>query len=519
MDDPNSKLAEHIRFVHFTLVVVTVTLLIATIGRSIDGAQKELNSIINLIDTFKPEKENSKSDNKGILGMMVREILFSKQSLENPTALNLQITDKRLNLSIDINLDLHHLEATVFHVENTPQMFSLQGKTVGYSDFFSKGVPNRFLTILDAPIDKRELKNKLRGWPLRPTGPWKTFQALPSTINQFKEFWDVCSKMRHAYIPYSFGGIMAFLVTAKYEEADREEHEMIGIRNPQLPFVDMPNLNSESKFLMPLSTEETYVKDVSKIPQDNIVHFVPEFLTNQHNLNQFGRFSRRLLVFLRNENGIYSEVHMSNYHNEIKPGDVLVVASNNFIHKPLNLQDFLLARIKDEKRQRGSFESSFPEIQKFLADLNYKGQIEYELLNTLFLIESKRSGHPLEIAGLKIERVNLHLWGIAVVLAIQLYFYLHLKEFTTRSEIGDEALSVAWIGFYPGVSPLIGISISIVALPIAVSALILWKQFSLQNLVTVNNILCVLSISTALLTTRQVKGLRYLANNKNKTGS
>ncbi len=506
MDDATSKLAEHLRLVHFTLVVVAVTLLIATIERGVEGPQKDLDAIVNLVDAFRPESEKARGAASGILEKQVRELLFNKPPVQ-PSAGTLQITDKSRNLPIDINLSFRAPIATVFHSESALRWSDLRGTGGAYSDIFPFEIP-RYLPIAPSIPDVGKIKRQLKRNTVDATGPWEAFKSLPPTIGNFQEFWDACTKMRHAYILESVVEPRAFLITAI------EEPGSFNIGRLNSPLRNAPKFNPKNRFLVPLSTKWAIVEgDAQRSPPDEVAA-QPEFLTVNHTWGQVGyeEFRRRLLVILRPYKGVYLEIFE---FKEMKPGDILVTAKANYKHTPLNLQDHLLSLIQDEKRQRGLFERSFPGVQRFLTELRYGGPMDYELLNALFALERKRSGSPLEIAGLKIERNILRFWGVAVLLAVQIYFYLHLREFTTRSRAGDEGLRVAWIGLYPGLGSFFIFSTSIVALPTAVSTLILWDQFGSPNLSIVNVILCVFSISIAFVTTSLVKALRYLVNNAN----
>jgi hypothetical protein len=61
--------------------------------------------------------------------------------------------------------------------------------------------------------------------------------------------------------------------------------------------------------------------------------------------------------------------------------------------------------------------------------------------------EEKRTGDVFETMGLKIPAEVALRFGVLLILCVQLYLWIHLREFATKSE-RDHGFDVAWIGVY-----------------------------------------------------------------------
>jgi hypothetical protein len=93
--------------------------------------------------------------------------------------------------------------------------------------------------------------------------------------------------------------------------------------------------------------------------------------------------------------------------------------------------------------------------------------------------------------------------GAVIIVLIQLYFWLHLRELSLRANPDDAALTtVAWIGLYPGIYSGVISILTVCILPVAVIAYGIWTLgFSLASF-TVLTVGCLLALHSALLLQR-----------------
>ena len=93
----------------------------------------------------------------------------------------------------------------------------------------------------------------------------------------------------------------------------------------------------------------------------------------------------------------------------------------------------------------GSFESCFPDLAaaskgfELLKLADFKNHVTQEL---------EKGDTVFEAFGLKVPLQFLTSGGIVVVLSVQLYFYLHMREFHAKIKKSDSGWDVPWIGVY-----------------------------------------------------------------------
>ena len=114
----------------------------------------------------------------------------------------------------------------------------------------------------------------------------------------------------------------------------------------------------------------------------------------------------------------------------------------------------------------GKFEDEFAalnKVTKHYQELNF--QDAYQILSA----ELERSGERIEFLGLKFPERVISTWGTAIIVVIQVYFWLHLRTFHARMTPTDPGLNLAWIGLYPDLLPRIVSVVSASALPSGVA--------------------------------------------------
>jgi hypothetical protein len=140
--------------------------------------------------------------------------------------------------------------------------------------------------------------------------------------------------------------------------------------------------------------------------------------------------------------------------------------SNQITFTPQNglMQDF-----GSWKPVGGSFEHSFPELNKITK--NYQ-TLEIDKFDAILEAEQNRTGESFEAFGVKFPAEATTRWGILVILAVQLYFWVHLQELSRKLAPDDPGWEVAFIGMYHSLPSRLVYTFSALALPIgAVTAL------------------------------------------------
>ena len=93
----------------------------------------------------------------------------------------------------------------------------------------------------------------------------------------------------------------------------------------------------------------------------------------------------------------------------------------------------------------GSFKDSFPELDEVSADFRQEdlGTVQHIVRGLV-----NATSESFEAFGIKMPADTVIRFGILLILAVQLYFAIHLSELSTRLRADDPGWEVAWIGVY-----------------------------------------------------------------------
>jgi hypothetical protein len=92
------------------------------------------------------------------------------------------------------------------------------------------------------------------------------------------------------------------------------------------------------------------------------------------------------------------------------------------------------------------FNETFRELDQMTAGFQ---DLDFQHLQKILHLQENTSKEGLEVFGVKIPTESTTRWGIILIIAIQLYLWLHLREYRHR---GIMAPPVAWIGSYSQLS-------------------------------------------------------------------
>lgn len=89
-------------------------------------------------------------------------------------------------------------------------------------------------------------------------------------------------------------------------------------------------------------------------------------------------------------------------------------------------------------------------------------------LQTFFLAEKNRSGEKIELPGVKLPGEAVTSWGIAILLAVEAYFFLMYREFVRLLTPEDKAWTVPWLGLLLDATSQTAFAISMLIVPLTV---------------------------------------------------
>ena len=117
--------------------------------------------------------------------------------------------------------------------------------------------------------------------------------------------------------------------------------------------------------------------------------------------------------------------------------------------------------------ERGSFEEVFPELFALTEGLD-----SLDIPEAQNLLENLRQWlspqERVEVAGMKLPPDLIKNWGTLLILAIQVYFLLHLQAFARIRRKADADFEYPWIGLYPSLLAKCAFLMSTVIGPIAI---------------------------------------------------
>jgi hypothetical protein len=117
----------------------------------------------------------------------------------------------------------------------------------------------------------------------------------------------------------------------------------------------------------------------------------------------------------------------------------------------------------------GSFNTSFPDLALATHDLE---TLELEGIEKIIAGEAAKGSEVFEAFGMKFPAGQVTLWGIVVLLAVQLYFFVYLKQLSGKLEKSDGGWDVPWIGMDVSMLARIMLFLSTVVLPLAAMTLL-----------------------------------------------
>ena len=126
--------------------------------------------------------------------------------------------------------------------------------------------------------------------------------------------------------------------------------------------------------------------------------------------------------------------------------DSLIIPITYFDKIPYDGQAALLSHANSNWHwHHGTFSQVFEQLSEITK---YYESLPPGTIDDVLASEEKRYGESFEALGIKFPAENTTLWGIIVILTIQVYLWIQLQEFDLRSHRAEAVEEVAWIGLY-----------------------------------------------------------------------
>jgi hypothetical protein len=156
-----------------------------------------------------------------------------------------------------------------------------------------------------------------------------------------------------------------------------------------------------------------------------------------------------------------------------KESKIIVTQRIKLKVQKVHLTEEILSKVFFKDWQTGSFAHAFPELNAEASDFN---TITLAGTEARVQLQATTASNSISLLGLTIPLIQLTRWGPLVLVATQLYFWLHLHELVRKIEPDADGWDVAWIGIYRTLPAFIVALFSACVLP-AVAAICLGVTF------------------------------------------
>jgi len=159
--------------------------------------------------------------------------------------------------------------------------------------------------------------------------------------------------------------------------------------------------------------------------------------------------------------------------------DSLIIPIEGYDTIPYDGQAVLLSHVNANWGwHHGSFSQVFGQLNEITK---YYETLPPQTIDDILASEEKRYGESFEALGIKFPAENTTLWGILVILTIQVYLWIQLREFDLRSQGALAESDVAWIGLYQSARARLLVFVSACLLPPVAAAFLGVRALHLFN--------------------------------------
>jgi hypothetical protein len=222
-----------------------------------------------------------------------------------------------------------------------------------------------------------------------------------------------------------------------------------------------------------------------KHPDVNSRHIVCGNVTPPGSARGFDFSSGRGTKILEISKGVSKEEVLERDIENLK--SILFIAVQVQDIKYLPLSKFITFLSEDVLE--GGFSSSFSELDSISS--NYD-DLQISKVITILEGEKSRAGGNLQAFGATIPIVFIRDWGFLLLIGLQAYFYLHLKEFIkiiTLSNSHQDISPEPWVALYKGTLAHYSFILFSIALPFIVVVLVIVKSHLFDSEVSLSGML------------------------------
>ena len=384
---------EHIRTVHFTLIAVCVALFVLSTSRAqtdVQIAHEQIRQIREFLGT--PKKEGPSYIGRRVHYDWLSEGARSRVNewSNSPLSIHGRLPGALVVTLVDNSLEFSHDGAT----------WQGQLDLLDDQNYLWDWKPRKWTD--DSLPDPREQRSTV-----------EVLRVHPDALEQFRNLWDLTD---HVYLDLPIAVSTTAFVMGHGSYEDRT------------PFWDPITLN-DAKVAHDASPRKSLgvnpVLRLSEYQQEQIKHMLVQDPTLRARLNFTG--------FIYPVENNRAELTVS-------------IPVSHYVSIPYDAQSVLISHAKKEwDWKHGQFDYSFRQLSEITKEYP---TINLETYEQVLNREEKRGGESFEALGIKFPAENTTRWGILVIIGIQIYFWIHLRELRPKLRRNDPGWDVAWIGVY-----------------------------------------------------------------------
>ncbi|MBO6519286.1 MAG: hypothetical protein JJ900_00235 [Rhodospirillales bacterium] len=444
--EQRTEFLKHLRNTHFVLVVTSIVIIVGLTGsqRIFAKAQTQLDAIINAEDAFR-------SDN------LIKRIRNQAGGLT--TTDGTAVKDFAAFLDDAVSAAWRRME------EESAQFPALElGYIDTYADFLLGAEPERYRYVYDEDLLDYTGLFHPQGTILESKGKFSYFLFddgyRSSTLQDVKAGFDNLLAVERMYVqPTSFEYHTAMAV----DEAIMNELANINADGDNVTLrlsaelkgleLTTPLHRDKHKHNMLAAQEDPYFLHDETLKPDMIVLDVTLDNTSDNAAVLFAEAPKTI------------EMRLPVFFNVVQPTFLEHLFREAFPNQPVASRYLAGGR---------SFAVLFPELAEVTQDL---GSLNMENLTTYLRNQAGKGDAPITLLGVQLAQDLIEVWGILVLIGIQLYFCLHLSTYARLYSQGEEPSVFPWIGAYRDIVSRTIFSLSL-ALPVGVTGFLAYTQIA-----------------------------------------
>jgi len=412
---------EHLRTVHFSLIAICIALGVvvsSTNRREVSRARAQLQLINESLRSWNPDALNSFAK--------LRMAELSKQSGTSlPTSLFVPAPP---NANVMV-MDSEPAKPDLLALHFTEQNWMIEGRV--------RSIPSL--------LHRQWLFPGQKFSTLYVDHPYITISA-PETLTQFRQLWDALASTKSIVVPTK---LATTLYTWRTPEGDREH-----------PW----NGRAES---LSITKRGFHLEATASAPEQDTC----TFQLARTDPSEDSVYKAIAAALAKSTPYFYVCLELTDNNN------LSFVPVTDFRTIDFDSQGVLLDLIRSQQVTRkdgplvphGTFEYSFSSLNEITK--NYQ-QLSLNAFGPILESEQQRAGESFEALGIKFPADQVTRWGLLILLAVQSYLCVMLRERSQGLPSSDAECGVPWVGLYGSLPAQAVCFLTVVILPAATCGLV-----------------------------------------------